>query len=51
MYLARAESDELENCENHEDIGWFSIDEALNLKLFENVKRQLIHLKSIIGKS
>lgn len=51
VYLARAESDELENCENHEDIGWFSIDEALNLKLFENVKRQLIHLKSIIGKS
>jgi len=51
VYLARAESDEIKNSENHDDIGWFSFDDALNLKLFENVKKQLIYIKSLMEKS
>lgn len=49
VYLARAKSDKLTNREGHEDIGWFSIDEAYKLKLFENVKKQLDYIRKIIG--
>ncbi|MBZ4663447.1 MAG: hydrolase [Caloramator sp.] len=48
VYLARSKSDRLINNEGHKDIGWFSIDEAYKLELFENVKKQLDYIRKII---
>ncbi|TDT52062.1 NUDIX domain-containing protein [Fonticella tunisiensis] len=47
VYLARAKCDEIINLENHQ-IGWFSIEEAKKLDTFDNVKRHLDHIETLI---
>lgn len=50
IYLARAKSNEIKNNEGHSDIGWFSKDEALKLKLFENVMKQIQFIYNKLNK-
>lgn len=44
IYLARAKYDTIDNREEHE-IGWFSLDTAIKLDIFENVRRHLEYIK------
>lgn len=44
VYIARAKNDEIKDVENHGEVGWFSIEKALELELFDNVRRQLIYI-------
>jgi len=47
VYLAQTKNDNYENKENHE-MGWFTIQEAMELKIFPNVKRHLEYIKEKI---
>jgi 8-oxo-dGTP diphosphatase len=48
VYLAKAKTTKILNHENHE-IDWFSFDLALNLETFENVKRHLIYIRTLLS--
>lgn len=45
IYLAKTENDKIDNKENHK-IGWFTIEDAIQLDTFENVKRHLDYIKN-----
>jgi 8-oxo-dGTP pyrophosphatase MutT (NUDIX family) len=47
VYLARANSDQIINNENH-NIAWFDIEKAIELNIFENVRSQLLFIKDKI---
>ena len=47
VYLARAKAFNIVNYENHE-IGWFTLEEAVNLNIFDNVRKHLEHIKNMI---
>lgn len=47
VYLARARNSIIHNRENH-DMGWFSIEGAMALKVFDNVREQLRYIGIMI---
>lgn len=49
VYIARAKDKLIMNKEGHEDIGWFSIERAIELETFDNVKKQLLYIKKMLG--
>lgn len=44
VYLARASNDQIINNENH-NIAWFDIEKAIELNIFDNVRRQLLYIR------
>ncbi|KRQ87068.1 RNA pyrophosphohydrolase [Caloramator mitchellensis] len=50
VYIARAKNDTIKDVENHGDIGWFDIDKAVELELFDNVRKQLLYIKDNVIK-
>ena len=47
IYLARVKDDIIDNREEHQ-IGWFGLDDAVNLDVFENVRKHLEYIKKKI---
>lgn len=44
VYLSRAKSIDITNHENHK-LGWFTLEEALKLEAFDNVKKHIAHIR------
>lgn len=47
VYLSRAKSNVIANNEGH-SMGWFTLEEAMNLEAFDNVKKHISHIREKI---